>query len=140
MNLNSLIYLASPYTSKDLRLREKRARQVAKVAGKLILEGYNVFCPIAHSHFVAEHSEVEAACETEEGYENSEVHRMWMRVDLSLLDKCDELCVLMLEGYKESKGVQEELAVARLSGMPITYLTQDGVFASTEEPFYCSGG
>jgi hypothetical protein len=140
MKLSKLIYLASPYTHSDMGVRERRARHAAKVAGHLISQGYNVFCPIAHSHFIAEHSTMAPCGGAGPNYEDGEVHKTWMRVDLSIFESCDEVYVLMLDGYKESKGVQEELAEARLHGKQITYITEDGIHAGTEEPFYTGGG
>ena len=134
------IYLASPYTHKDLGVREQRAIQVAKVAGKLIQKGNNVFCPIAHSHYIAKYSEVDAASAAGDNYEHNPVHLMWMRVDIAMLEDCTHLYVLMLDGWKESKGVLEELDIARHLGLEVVYLDEQGDVVSIEDPFYSGGG
>lgn len=139
MSLNNVVYLASPYTHKDLGVKEQRAKQVARVAGYLISHGFNIFCPIAHSHYIAEHSSLPAASAAGPNYETSPEHRMWMRVDLAILEQCAELYVLMLDGWEASKGVQEEIAEARLTGKQISYLDSQGKIVSVEDNFYMGG-
>ena len=41
----------------------------------------------------------------------------------SLLEMCHEVVVLMLDGWRESVGVQAEIAIARELEKPITYLS-----------------
>lgn len=123
---NELIYLASPYTDQDFALRELRAKQVAKVAGHLIAHGYQIFCPIAHSHYIANYSEVEAASAAGAGYEKTQTHKMWMKLDLTMLEKCDRLFIYMLEGWDTSKGVEEEIQYALANDIPIAYLDYNG--------------
>ena len=113
--MSKLYYLASPYTSDEPGLREKRAQDVAYAAGVLIERGYNVFCPIAQSHYIAENSDVQAAG-------GDEVHNLWMRVDLAVLERSDALVVLTLDGFDESRGVAEEIEFARNAGMTIWYV------------------
>ena len=123
---NELIYLASPYTNEDFAMRELRAKQVAKMAGYLIARGYQVFCPIAHSHYIANYSEVSAASAAGEGYEKTEVHKLWMKLDLTMLERCDRLFIYMLEGWDTSKGLQEEIQYAEDNEIPVTYLDYNG--------------
>lgn len=125
------IYLASPYTSKEPGVQEQRAREVARVAGALIENGHNVFCPIAMSHFISDHSVMPAS--------GVKAHDMWMRNDLAFLETCHELYVLMLDGWIESTGVKEEIEFARVNGLSIHYLNKEGHIVSTEEPFYTGG-
>lgn len=111
--MKPLIYLASPYTSTEIGVKEQRAREVARVAGKLIEDGYNVFCPIAHSHFIADQSSMPAASEGCGDYSKDPVHRRWMEVDIAVLKYCDELWVLKLPGWDSSTGVQQEIDYAK---------------------------
>lgn len=120
--MSEIIYLASPYTHEDLGVREERARKVSKIAGHLIHHGHNVFCPIAHSHKVSEHSVAD-----------HNEHDMWMRVDISMLNRCTDLYVLTLEGWEESKGVKEEIDFARRQGMPIYHIDEAGRRTQVEQ-------
>ena len=115
---NELIYLASPYSHKDPGVRFSRLRSVCRVAGKLIAEDNKVlFCPIAHSHGIAEYSVIDCMS-----------HKTWMKIDLTLLERCDKLYVVMLEGWAISKGVQEEIEFAKQRRIPIFYLNEQGEF------------
>lgn len=130
---HKLIYLASPYTDKDVGLRELRAKEVARLAGTLIENGHNIFCPIAHSHYIAYNSQVAAAGDAGKRYDKNPVHLMWMRVDLSVLQHCDEMWVYMLPGWGKSKGVKEEIEFCKEKGIPVTYLDFKGQPVDTSE-------
>ncbi len=41
------------------------------------------------------------------------------------LEVCDKVVVLMIDGWKESVGVQAEIAIARELGKPVSFLTPD---------------
>lgn len=44
------------------------------------------------------------------------------RMDREHLKRCNELVVLMLDGWKESRGVQAEIRIALELGKPVRYL------------------
>lgn len=111
MKKDELIYLASPYTDTDFGVRYKRFVEVCKVAGDLIQKGKKVFCPIAMSHSIGDHSEVDAID-----------HKTWMEQDLTILARCDRLVVLMLEGWSMSVGVREEIEFCEKHNIPVEYL------------------
>ncbi len=104
-----MIYLASPYTHANPIIREQRFRAACRATAALIKAGAVVFSPIAHSHALAEH-----------GLPTD--WRFWERFDRAYLARCDQLVVLMLEGWKASVGVQAEIAIARELGKPVSYL------------------
>jgi hypothetical protein len=97
----------------------------------MVSKGFNVFCPVAMSHFIQEHSAMDAS--------GAEAHDVWMRLDIAFLETCQELYVLMLDGWEDSTGVTEEIVIARVNGLAIHYLDRRGKIASTEEPFYTGG-
>lgn len=126
----SLVYLASPYSDDDERVREARFDKACRVAKHLIGHGYNVFSPIAHSHPVATHY---GSPELPKGWS------FWRRIDTQFLRACDELFVLTLPGWRESEGVLAEIAafqkfsMARYGGSgSVRYVDLDGIV--TEEP------
>jgi hypothetical protein len=108
----SFIYLATPYSTNDKALLEERVDIACKYAAQLMAEGYTVFAPIPHSHFISLHLEPERQLD----------HEFWMRQDLSVLRHCEALVVLMLPGWEESRGVQREIQVARACGIDVHYV------------------
>jgi len=110
---NSLIYLASPYTHCDLEVCEQRFEAACRAAAELVLVGKTVFSPVAHSH---------AICR----YGVPGDWQFWQLHDRRYLDVCDEVVVLMLDGWQKSVGVQAEIAIARECGKPITFLRVSG--------------
>jgi len=104
-----LIYLCSPYTSDDPAIRQQRFEAACRAAAAMIRQGQTVFSPIAHSH---------AICAFGVPLDS----RFWSRHDRRYLEACDEVAVLMLDGWQTSVGVQAEIAIARELGKPVTYL------------------
>ena len=105
-----MIYLASPYTHPDRGVLEQRFRAVCQVASDMLRTGKLVFSPIGHSHPITEHG---GAPDTWD---------FWRGVDLEILARCDEVIVLKLPGWDESRGVQAEVATARKLGKPVSYV------------------
>jgi len=94
-----MIYLASPYSHPDPAVREARFHAVCREAARLTKEGYTVFSPIAHSHCICQH-----------GLPLEWI--FWWRIDAEFIKRSDEVWVLMLDGWKESTGVQAEIRLA----------------------------
>jgi nucleoside 2-deoxyribosyltransferase len=107
-----MIYLASPYSHPDPAVREQRFRAACQAAVALLHAGRVVFSPIAHSHPLAQH-----------GLPGN--WHFWERYDRAFLERCDEVLVLMLDGWEESVGVQAEIRIARELGKPVGYLAPD---------------
>ena len=104
-----MIYLASPYSHPDAAMREARFRDVCRAAARLMREGHVVFSPIAHGHPIA-------------AYGLPTDWRFWEPFDREQLERCDELVVLTLAGWRESKGVQSEIRIARELGKLVRFL------------------
>jgi hypothetical protein len=117
---DKLIYLASPYSlfpgGRDLAFE-----LVCQKAAEIMSMGYNVFCPIAHSHPIEEHG---MGGEIKDG-------DFWLKQDFAILDKCDEIWVYMMPGWSDSYGVTRELDRAKRLKLPIEYLYFDD-----KEPAY----
>lgn len=109
--MSGYIYLASPYSHPDRGVREARFLAACRAAAQLMGAGLRVFCPIAHSHAIEEH-----------GMDARRDGEFWLRQDGPLLAHAAELYVLMLDGWRESKGVQEEIRICELLGKPIRYV------------------
>jgi hypothetical protein len=107
------IYLASPYSDPDPAVREQRFVAACRAAAELIRQGKTVFSPIVHGHTICR-------------YGLPLDWRFWERHDRRFLEVCDEVVVLMLDGWRESVGVTAEIAIARELGKPVTFLAASG--------------
>ena len=104
-----MIYLASPYSHPDPAVREARFRAVCREAAEMIRSGTQVFSPVAHTHPIA-------------AYGLPMEWASWEKYDRMFLEMCSEVWVLMLDGWRESKGVQAEIGIARELGRPVLYV------------------
>ena len=93
-------------------MREQRFEAACRAAAALTRAGHAVFSPVVHSHPIAQFG-----LPTDWGY--------WERTDRALLERCDLLAVLMLDGWGESRGVAEEIGLAHGLGLPVRYLLPD---------------
>lgn len=107
--MDKLIYLASPYSHKNNHIQHLRYEQVCYYAAELTRQGLLVFSPIAHSHGIAK-------------YGLPTDWQFWQQYDEAMISRCDSLTVLMLDGWKESKGVQAEIEIAKRLGIPVEYM------------------
>ncbi len=101
-----MIYLASPYSHDDPDVKESRFQAVCKQTALMLKAGILVFSPIAHSHPVASY-----------GMKGS--YDVWQRFDESMIERCDEVWVLMLDGVEGSVGIKAEMEYARKLGRPV---------------------
>jgi len=105
------IYLACPYSSPDENLRKWRVKQADKRAAELMEAGNLVFSPLSHSHPVSKHCS--STCPQD--------HDFWLKQDLWILKICDEMEILCLDGWAESKGIGVEIDFALANGIKVHY-------------------
>lgn len=105
-----MIYLACPYSDDDRQVMRRRFESANQVAALLMKDGRHVFSPISHSHPIAEAGDLPV----DWGY--------WDEYDRRILSICSEMVVLCLPGYRESKGVAAEVAIAREMGIPVNFM------------------
>ena len=101
-------YLASPYSSPAPAVRHLRFRAALDAAARLMADGHVVFSPIAHSH------PIEATC-----FPDPKPGAFWKAQDEPLLRAASRLIVLQIDGWRESRGIQWEIEVAREIQIPI---------------------
>ncbi len=104
-----MIYLAGPYSHPNVRVRLERYRAACRETAELRRAGHVVYSPIAQSHPLVEF-----------GLPTS--WEFWERFDQSHLERCDEVVVLMQDGWQESTGVQAEVRLARDLNIPVRYV------------------
>ena len=107
------IYLAAPYSHKYQRVRAERVEAVNKKAAELMMAGHLVFSPLSHSHPISKHCTVDP-CD----------HDFWLRQDLWVLEICDEMHVLCLDGWAGSKGIQTEILFAGKHGVAVRLINE----------------
>lgn len=114
--MNKLIYLAIPYSWNP-----EIAYDIAnKVSATLMKQGYIVFSPISHSHPIANNLDESLRKD----------HEFWMKQDLPILAKCDQLWIVNIKGVdidskkliSESRGVQAEINFAKKTNKEIIYI------------------
>jgi hypothetical protein len=106
------IYLAQPYSSPDPDVVAYRVEQAFKATAKLMGEGELVFSPIVHTHELGKYIDPALAAQ----------HAFWMKQDIVILRHAAELRVLVLPGWQQSKGVAQEILVAEMCQIPITFM------------------
>lgn len=94
-----MIYLASPYSHSDAAVRQQRFDAACAAAAVLMRAGHRVFSPVVHGHPL-----------TEFGLPGD--WSFWERQARWHLERCDEVVVLMLEGWDASEGLQAEIQIA----------------------------
>lgn len=103
-----MIYLASPYSHESAAIRAERAAAVTSFVLQHASYAF-LYSPIMYFH---------PATVT---YQLPPTFEFWTTVNEAALNASSELWVLTLEGWRESRGIQHELDVARILHLPITY-------------------
>ena len=73
-------------------------------------QGEIVFSPIAHTHPIA------TMCDLPKDWE------FWGKFDKAFIEQCSQVVVAMIPGWKDSKGINAEIAIAKDLGKPIRYM------------------
>lgn len=103
-------YLATPYTNYP-EGRHAAFEMACDCAARLVLEKVGVFCPIAHSHPIADHLMPHHATD----------HDLWMGVDQPFMEAAVGLIVVKADGWQESRGVTKEIEHFTAACKPIIY-------------------
>jgi hypothetical protein len=122
----NLYYLASPYAHELPAMMEERYRLALNAVGALLGAGMLVFSPIAHNHEINLIGGF--VCRSQE-----ERREFWKRFDLEMLDRCDGLIVLALNGWQHSRDVAAQIAHSRRSGKQMFFFPvhEAGSFVDT---------
>lgn len=102
-----LIYLASPYSRYKYGL-DRAFRDVATIAGKMLLAGAKVYSPIVHTHPIAIEANI-----------NPYDLNIWLPFDEAMMDAAGSLVIAMMLGWDESKGIEHEIDFFRKREKPI---------------------
>lgn len=108
---NKVYYLASPYSHNSSVQVYIRYREQQRLHAKLITN-YNaiILAPIEMCHMMSERFRLPT------GYE------FWKRRDRTFIDRSDGVIVCLMDGWKESIGVTDEIVHAKATGKEVLYL------------------
>ena len=106
---NDLIYLATPYSNFPAGLDEAY-EQASAVLYTLLSKGAVVFCPIVHCHNIAKK------------YDLPKDWSFWKNIDFTFISKCDKMCVVKMDGWDISTGVNAEIKEAERLNIPVEYI------------------
>ena len=112
---NKAIYLAGPYSHKIKEIEAVRRIMLTLVSTKLAVAGITVFSPITQSH------------EQEKTGLMAGDYDTWQKTDRKMVEKMDEVWVLILDGWKQSKGVTDEIYWAKRKGKRVRYIKYQAV-------------
>lgn len=107
-----MIYLASPYSHPDPKIRNKRAVEITKIAAHLLSRKIPVFSPITFGHEVWKHNK---DLPTDAAY--------WNGYNFHFLNHASELWVVRMKGWEESDGIKDEVAFAEQIKIPVKVFT-----------------
>lgn len=102
-------YIAGPYTSTDPEVQAFRGREHCRLTVNLLKDGLIVYSPIAETMNLVLYG----------GMKGTDWNT-WREKDLVEVDRSDTMIILMLDGWKESKGVRGEVKFAIKKGIPIS--------------------
>ena len=106
----AFIYLSSPYSHHDAAVRAQRYRDALQTVALLMSDGRTVFSPIVHCHELALTFNLPTSFD------------FWRNYNLQMLQEAFLISVLCIPGWKDSKGVTEELKYARGVPMGVSYI------------------
>lgn len=117
-----MIYIACPFRHPNHKVRIERVETANRYAYRILRSGHPCFSPLSHSYPI----EMMGNEWPPDGYDMIP-DEMWMRVDISILQHCEQVHVLMIDGWKESVGVGKEIAFAISRGIPILYVEKSNI-------------
>jgi hypothetical protein len=110
-----MIYLAAPYTHPDASVVEQRIAMFATIDAKLCADGLFTVSPLS-KHWIRNYTFIPLTWS------------FWKDYSKKLMEKCDALYVIMLDGWETSEGVQAEIELAKQLSLEIKYLDYQDFF------------
>ncbi len=111
----SFRYLASPYMHPDADVRLNRFNEAVRCMHWLLYQRIWTFSPIVHGHSIAVQ------------FGMPKDAQFWTKFNEAILEKADEMLILTLDGWEDSKGIRDEVAFCcrpeRQYYIPIRYIS-----------------
>jgi hypothetical protein len=102
-------YLGTPYSHPDPAVQMFRYRAVTLLAHQFFTQGKLAYSPITHN-ISLDHLGIHGCWQ------------VWREFDECMLARCGKLIVFQLPGWKESRGLQNEIEFAQTHGLPTEYI------------------
>ena len=109
-NKGQVEYIASPYSSHDADLVELNYKLVTAFVSDRVSKGHVALSPITYGHTLLSWVDMPGDWE------------FWKNFCISLLDKCDKMIVLKMDGWDKSLGVAAEIEHCEKHGIPVEYV------------------
>lgn len=116
-----MIYLASPYSHPDPLRVQSRIEQTMECFSNLCLQGHVVFAPVLMTHETC----LAHSMPSDAGY--------WEGFNTQFLRRSNSMMVLCIEGWATSKGVWQEISLAKQLRLPVYYINVSGTQLLAEE-------
>ncbi len=104
-----MIYIAAPYWHEDETVRDYRRQKAIEYSTTLTKRGIMNYSPLLY---------------TERFNKTRVKERYWIEHGRRMVEACDVVRVLCLDGWQESSGVAGEIEVARRSGKKVEYIEE----------------
>jgi hypothetical protein len=108
-NKREVIYVACPYWHRKSSVKTFRVIAASLVTSTLISEGFVALSPLTHSSMLQLNTEI------------TKPEDVWRSHGLALLERCDRVLVVCMDGWKESEGVKLETELALALHIPVTF-------------------
>jgi Domain of unknown function (DUF1937) len=108
-----MIYIASPYTSKDPTIMTYRYMKVREFTAEGLKEGFILYSPIVHCHPMAE------------AHNMPRDFQFWSDYNIQMISASKEVIILQLPGWEESRGIVEEISYCKSAEIPILSWTPE---------------
>ena len=125
MGKGKIEYLGLPYTDNDPLMEDWRASVSDRIAADLFTrEGRIIFAPISAWHHIAKRYDLPGTFE------------YWFELDEEFIKISSKLLIIMLPGWKNSKGVNGEIELAHKYNVPIEYIDPKPYITNEEKETY----
>lgn len=104
------IFVAGPFNHPDQNVKDARVRAIAEYCVRMFNEHKNPISALLMGLSFAAHGNLSTDTKT------------WETFSGTMVRGCDELHVLMMEGWEESSGVKLEIEIAQHLGIPVRYI------------------
>lgn len=109
-----MIYVSSPFTHSDAEIQNDRVHKTGKFVASLLQNDTTAISPVLYGLAILPHMS-----------SDDTTWAAWSRMCEDILKKCDSMIVLGMDGWDKSRGVTEEIELAKSFGIPIAYVPLD---------------
>lgn len=122
-----VIYVACPYGHNKTSVKTFRVIVASLVTSTLISEGFVALSPLTHSSMLQLNTEI------------IKPEEVWRKHGLVLLERCDRVLVICMDGWKKSEGVKLETELALELHIPVTFYYPSDTMLAAANRLHRSG-